>query len=153
MKHLHGFVNVVPVIAKADTLTIEERDSFKQRIKEDLHFHGINIYPTAYGAEDEEDAAANHKIEVSTSVSVPPFFSLSATLYLNNPNIGTKLDKNNDTRISERCHVPTFLSITLQFFALDFCPFSLLSLSLPLPAPPPSTAAAIHPICSDRQRP
>ena len=64
MKHLHGFVNIVPVIAKADTLTIEERDSFKQRIKEDLHFHGINIYPSAYGAEDEEDAAANTKIEV-----------------------------------------------------------------------------------------
>ena len=57
-------MNVVPVIAKADTLTIEERDSFKQRIKEDLHFHGINIYPTAYGAEDEEDAAVNAKIEV-----------------------------------------------------------------------------------------
>ena len=156
MKHLHGFVNVVPVIAKADTLTIEERDSFKQRIKEDLHFHGINIYPTAYGAEDEEDAAANHKIEVSTSVSVPPFFSLSATLYLNNPNIGTKLDKNNDTRISERCHVPTFLSITLQFFALDFCPlFSLLSLSLspslPLPLPPRQQYIPFAVIGSDRE--
>ena len=64
MKHLHGFVNIVPVIAKADTFTIEERDSFKQRIREDLHFHGINIYPSAYGAEDEDDAAANTKIEV-----------------------------------------------------------------------------------------
>lgn len=63
MKHLHNCVNIVPVIAKADTLTIEERDSFKQRIREDLHFHGINIYPSAYGAEDEEDAAANSKIE------------------------------------------------------------------------------------------
>ena len=64
MKHLHGYVNIVPVIAKADTLTIEERDSFKQRIREDLHFHGISIYPSAYGAEDEEDASANAKIEV-----------------------------------------------------------------------------------------
>ena len=64
MKHLHGFVNIVPVIAKADTLTIDERDSFKQRISEDLLYHGINIYPTAYGAEDEDDAASNAKIEV-----------------------------------------------------------------------------------------
>ena len=64
MKHLHGYVNIVPVIAKADTLTIEERDSFKQRIREDLNFHGISIYPSAYGAEDEEDASANAKIEV-----------------------------------------------------------------------------------------
>ena len=70
MKHLHNCVNVVPVIAKADTLTIDERDSFKQRIREDLQFHGINIYPSAYGAEDEEDAAANSKIEVYTYVVI-----------------------------------------------------------------------------------
>lgn len=74
MKHLHGFVNIVPVIAKADTLTIDERDSFKQRIREDLHFHGINIYPSAYGAEDEEDAAANTKIEVC-NLSISSFLS------------------------------------------------------------------------------
>lgn len=32
MKRLHNCVNIVPVIAKADTLTIEERDAFKQRV-------------------------------------------------------------------------------------------------------------------------
>ena len=32
MKKLDKVVNVVPVIAKADTLTIEERDLFKQRV-------------------------------------------------------------------------------------------------------------------------
>jgi len=64
MKRLHHCVNIVPVIAKADTLTIDERDAFKLRIREDIRHHGINIYPSAYGAEDEEDAATNAKIEV-----------------------------------------------------------------------------------------
>ena len=34
------------------------------QIREDIRYHGINIYPSAYGAEDDEDAAANGKIEV-----------------------------------------------------------------------------------------
>ena len=38
MKRLHHCVNVVPVIAKADTLTVEERDTFKQRV------HSIALY-------------------------------------------------------------------------------------------------------------
>ena len=33
MKKLDKVVNVVPVIAKADTLTIEERELFKQRVR------------------------------------------------------------------------------------------------------------------------
>ena len=32
MKHLDKCVNVIPVIAKADTLTLEEREAFKQRV-------------------------------------------------------------------------------------------------------------------------
>ena len=32
MKRLHNCVNIVPVIAKADTMTLEERDSFKRRV-------------------------------------------------------------------------------------------------------------------------
>ena len=34
MQRLHHCVNVVPVIAKSDTFTIEERDSFKKRVSE-----------------------------------------------------------------------------------------------------------------------
>lgn len=33
MKRLSKVVNIVPVIAKADTLTLEERDYFKQRVR------------------------------------------------------------------------------------------------------------------------
>lgn len=34
MRHLSKVVNIVPVIAKADTLTLEERDYFKQTVSE-----------------------------------------------------------------------------------------------------------------------
>lgn len=33
MRRLSKIVNVVPVIAKADTLTLEERAEFKQRVR------------------------------------------------------------------------------------------------------------------------
>lgn len=69
MKRLHHCVNIVPVIGKSDTLTLEERDSFKMRIREDIRYNGINIYPSAYGAEDDEDAAINTKIEVRPRAS------------------------------------------------------------------------------------
>lgn len=35
MSRLSKVVNIVPVIAKADTLTLEERDSFKQTVRRD----------------------------------------------------------------------------------------------------------------------
>ena len=33
MRRLSKVVNIVPVIAKADTLTLEERDYFKQKVR------------------------------------------------------------------------------------------------------------------------
>lgn len=65
MKRLDQCVNIIPVIAKSDTMTLEERDAFKGRIREDINHHGINIYPCAYVAEDDEEADENAKIEVS----------------------------------------------------------------------------------------
>ncbi|KAJ1564272.1 cell division control protein, partial [Nowakowskiella sp. JEL0078] len=37
--------NVIPVIAKSVSLTMEERTAFKRRIKEEIEFHGIKTYP------------------------------------------------------------------------------------------------------------
>ncbi|KAG0730346.1 Neuronal-specific septin-3 [Chionoecetes opilio] len=45
LQRLDKVTNVVPVIAKADTLTLEEREAFKERIRADLHDHGIKSYP------------------------------------------------------------------------------------------------------------
>jgi septin 3/9/12 len=45
LKRLSEVVNVVPVIAKSDSLTMDERIAFKQRIKNELGFHNIRLYP------------------------------------------------------------------------------------------------------------
>ncbi|KAM5135779.1 septin-9 isoform 2-T2 [Mantella aurantiaca] len=62
MRRLSKVVNIVPVIAKADTLTLEERDYFKQRIRQDLQNNGIDIYPQKEFDEDAEDRLVNEKI-------------------------------------------------------------------------------------------
>ncbi|XP_012611705.2 septin-9 isoform X2 [Microcebus murinus] len=61
MKRLSKVVNIVPVIAKADTLTLEERVYFKQRITADLLSNGIDVYPQKEFDEDSEDRMVNEK--------------------------------------------------------------------------------------------
>lgn len=53
---------MVPVIAKSDSLTIEERNAFKQRINAELAFHQIDLYPydTTEDYDDEERALNAH---------------------------------------------------------------------------------------------
>ena len=43
MRCLHHCVNIVPVIAKADTLTIEERVAFKKRVSRRVHCTAIEF--------------------------------------------------------------------------------------------------------------
>ncbi|XP_037118649.1 septin 9b isoform X4 [Syngnathus acus] len=62
MKRLSKVVNIVPVIAKADTLTLEERDYFKQTIREGLRANDIDVYPQKEFDEDAEDRMINDKI-------------------------------------------------------------------------------------------
>ena len=84
LKKLSEVVNVVPVIAKSDSLTIEERHAFKQRvtnvllasaiilmhklhaqIKAELVFHNIKLYPYESDEDDEQEQALNESIRVS----------------------------------------------------------------------------------------
>ncbi|KAL1915094.1 uncharacterized protein VTP21DRAFT_7575 [Calcarisporiella thermophila] len=53
LKTLSNKCNVIPVIAKADTLTPEERMTFKQAILRDVDKNGIKIYPTSYEGDRE----------------------------------------------------------------------------------------------------
>nr|XP_033819079.1 septin-12 isoform X2 [Geotrypetes seraphini] len=62
MKRLSKIVNIVPVIAKSDTLTLEEREEFKQQIRKDLQAYGISVYPQRELDEDLEDALLNERI-------------------------------------------------------------------------------------------
>ncbi|KAI9808359.1 MAG: hypothetical protein M1826_004343 [Phylliscum demangeonii] len=63
MRRLHTKVNLIPVIAKSDTLTDEEIVTFKQRILADIEFHAIQIFEgPRYELDDEETIAENAEI-------------------------------------------------------------------------------------------
>ncbi|GAB1517431.1 Nuclear import receptor [Rhizoctonia solani] len=63
MRRLHTKVNLIPVIAKSDTLTDEEIIQFKQRILNDIAHHQIRIFQApVYENEDEETIAENEEI-------------------------------------------------------------------------------------------
>lgn len=63
LKKLSDVVNVVPVIAKSDSLTMEERAAFKERIKEEFAFHNLKMYPYDNDEFDEEERALNTQIK------------------------------------------------------------------------------------------
>ncbi|KAL8365302.1 hypothetical protein RB595_004216 [Gaeumannomyces hyphopodioides] len=70
LKKLSDVVNVVPVIAKADSLTLEERMAFKERIKEEFSFHNLKMYPYDNDDLDEDERSVNQQIKVSASVEM-----------------------------------------------------------------------------------
>ncbi|KAJ3230325.1 cell division control protein [Chytriomyces hyalinus] len=55
MRRISEVANVIPVIAKSDSLTLEERAAFKKRIKDEIEFHGIRTFPYADVFVDTED--------------------------------------------------------------------------------------------------
>ncbi|XP_071401656.1 septin-7-like, partial [Centroberyx affinis] len=62
MKRLHDKVNVIPLIAKADTLTPEECQLFKKQIMKEIQEHKIKIYEFP-DTEDDEDSKLIRKIK------------------------------------------------------------------------------------------
>ncbi|XP_044540592.1 septin-7-like, partial [Gracilinanus agilis] len=55
MKHLHDKENVIPLIAKVDTLTPEECQQFKKQIKKEIQEHKIKIYEFPETDDEEEN--------------------------------------------------------------------------------------------------
>lgn len=63
MRRLHTRVNLIPVIAKSDTLTEEEIADFKKRILADIAYHKIQIFQAPqYEYDDPETIAENREI-------------------------------------------------------------------------------------------
>ena len=58
MRRLHDKVNIIPLVAKADTLTPEERDQFKKEIMREIEAHKINIYEFPDQEDEEENRFA-----------------------------------------------------------------------------------------------
>lgn len=68
LKRLTEIANVIPVIAKADTLTLDERTKFKKVIQDEFKKYNFRIYP--YDSDDltEDEIVLNNSIR-----SVIPF--------------------------------------------------------------------------------
>jgi septin 3/9/12 len=58
MKKISKIANLVPVIAKSDSLMADELIAFKKRIKSEIEFHGITIYPQSDVDEDVYEAGS-----------------------------------------------------------------------------------------------
>ena len=70
MKKLSEVVNVVPVIAKSDSLMLEEREMFKQKIRAELVYNNIRLYPFDTDENDDEEIQLNESIRVSSSFAL-----------------------------------------------------------------------------------
>ncbi|KAL7411783.1 Septin [Mrakia frigida] len=75
MKRLGTRVNLIPVVAKADTLTPEDLQTFKQKIREVVAAQGIRIYQPPI--EDDDQASAEH---ARTLAAAMPFSIIGSTL-------------------------------------------------------------------------
>ncbi|KAJ7183280.1 cell division control/GTP binding protein [Mycena filopes] len=67
MRRLHHRVNLIPVIAKADTMTDEEITDFKARILSDLDHHGIRIFQVPV-YEDEDEESVDEAEEIARAI-------------------------------------------------------------------------------------
>lgn len=70
MRQLHTKVNIVPVIAKADTLTKKEVLQLKKKILEEIEENGIRIYPLPDCDSDEDE---EYKEQVRQLKEAVPF--------------------------------------------------------------------------------
>ncbi|RKO92814.1 Septin-type guanine nucleotide-binding (G) domain-containing protein, partial [Blyttiomyces helicus] len=70
MKKLSTRVNLIPVIAKADTLTPADMLTFKDRIRDCISHHNISVYSPPIQSDDEESTRRNQSIFSAMPFSV-----------------------------------------------------------------------------------
>lgn len=75
LKQLSSKVNIIPLIAKADCLTANEKEKLKKRILEELNYHQIQIY-TIPDVEDDDQAYLKQINDIKDSM---PFAISSST--------------------------------------------------------------------------
>jgi len=76
MKNLHHKVNIVPLIAKADTLTPQEIKMKKQLIMDDISKNQIKIYQLPDGDEEEDNSYKKQLDQLKKSI---PFAIVGST--------------------------------------------------------------------------
>lgn len=68
LKRLTSIANVIPVIGKADTLTLEERENYREIIQNEFKKYELNIYPY------DDESFTNDELELNSSIrSIIPF--------------------------------------------------------------------------------
>lgn len=72
MRRMHDKVNIIPIIAKADTLTQAEVKRLKTRVMEQIRQHKIDIYqfPECDDEEDDEFKRQNEELKAAIPFSV-----------------------------------------------------------------------------------
>lgn len=78
MKRLGSRVNLIPVIAKADTMTPNDLQAFKKRVRDAISHHGIRIYTPPVETDDAQ--AAEHA--KSLIVSIPSTLASVSLIWL-----------------------------------------------------------------------
>ncbi|XP_032901960.1 septin-5-like isoform X6 [Amblyraja radiata] len=68
MKAVHDKVNIVPILAKADTLTPAEVNKMKSKIREEIKSYGIKIYQFPDCDSDEDDEFKQQDQELKDSI-------------------------------------------------------------------------------------
>lgn len=68
MKRIHNKVNIIPIIAKADTLTAQELQRLKIKIMEDVERHKIKIYELPQCDSDEDDEVKKRDDELRSLI-------------------------------------------------------------------------------------
>ncbi|KAJ1959332.1 Cell division control protein 11 [Dispira parvispora] len=64
MKRVGNRVNVIPIVAKADSLTVDELAAFKKRVMEDIDNFRIPIYNFPYDPEEDDDEVVEESREL-----------------------------------------------------------------------------------------
>ena len=70
LKKLGDIANVIPIIAKADTLTMEEREAFKHRVRNELQENSIRVYPFDHEDYDDEERELNSQVQAMLPFAV-----------------------------------------------------------------------------------
>lgn len=89
LKSISKIANVIPVIAKADIMTVEEQEGFKRRIMQDIEAHQIRMFPFVTEDDDEEVALAVQEWRSQMPFTVIGSDSFSDNRLVRRTNCGT----------------------------------------------------------------
>eukprot|EP00127_Corallochytrium_limacisporum_P004257 Clim_evm202s157 gene=Clim_evmTU202s157 len=84
LKELCRRANVIPIIAKADTLTEDERKKVKQAVLRDLDAHGISYYRFPFESDDDDEDDEDDAMDAASALqNAIPFAVIGATTRIN----------------------------------------------------------------------